>query len=206
MNANEELISRLRQYASDGDVEGFCTIADLLREAAAALSAQDDLLATLKDPTNVHVMMLRGIIARPSWRNMVDLLGEVPNREDVQLSRIAQLQEELEAAKSAPDLGALRELARRTAYNAKDMRRIYDTGVNRSDRVLGEMLAYEAFDAQLTSVLANLPAAQPARAVSKEEVERAQDAYENYCDYAVLTERDAMRAALEKYEAGRSKP
>lgn len=58
----------------------------------------DGVRPLLADPAAVHVMMLRGSIARPTWRHMVDLLGEVPNGEDVQLSRIAQLQEELAQA------------------------------------------------------------------------------------------------------------
>ena len=58
----------------------------------------------LKDQNTVHAMMLRGQIAVPSWRNMVALRGEVPNGEDVQLSRIAELQEQL-AQSSAPVVG-----------------------------------------------------------------------------------------------------
>lgn len=54
-------------------------------------------LERLKDPATVHALMLRGVIAIPSIRSMVDLRGEVPNGEDVQLLRIAELQEQLAA-------------------------------------------------------------------------------------------------------------
>lgn len=54
--------------------------------------------AALKDPTTVHTAMIRGLIAKPSWRTMVDLHGEVPNGEDAQLMRIAELQEQLAVA------------------------------------------------------------------------------------------------------------
>jgi hypothetical protein len=49
----------------------------------------------LKDPENAHALMLRGAIAVPSIRSMVSLRGEVPNGEDAQLARIAELQEQL---------------------------------------------------------------------------------------------------------------
>jgi hypothetical protein len=52
-----------------------------------------DVMCGLKDPANVHAMMLRGLIAVPTIRSMVHLRGEVPNGEDVQLARIAELQE-----------------------------------------------------------------------------------------------------------------
>lgn len=55
-----------------------------------------EFLSALKDPENVHVNMLRGVIAVPSWRSLVDLKGEVPNGEDAQLKRIAELQFELD--------------------------------------------------------------------------------------------------------------
>lgn len=72
----------------------------------AALSAQPtqsaDLAELLKDPVNVQVMMLRGAIAIPSIRSMVHLRGEVPNGEDIQLARIAELQEQLAALEAQP--------------------------------------------------------------------------------------------------------
>lgn len=49
----------------------------------------------LKDPEFVYVNMLRGLIARPTMRQLVALHGEVPNGEDAQLARIAELQAQL---------------------------------------------------------------------------------------------------------------
>lgn len=60
---------------------------------------RDSVLAGLKDPASVHALMLRGLIAWPSWRALVDLRGEVPNGEEAQLLRIAQLQEEVAVLK-----------------------------------------------------------------------------------------------------------
>lgn len=61
-------------------------------------------LERLKDPATVHALMLRGVIAIPSIRSMVDLRGEVPNGEEVQLLRIAELQEQLAAQpRAVPD-------------------------------------------------------------------------------------------------------
>lgn len=73
-----------------------------LLNCARVLHEEHTRMATaLKDPATVHVAMIRGTIAKPSWRTMVDLHGEVPNGEDVQLMRIAELQEQLVVANKA---------------------------------------------------------------------------------------------------------
>lgn len=59
-------------------------------------------LERLKDPETVHALMLRGVIAVPSIRSMVDLRGEVPNGDEVQLLRIAELQEQIAAHLAQP--------------------------------------------------------------------------------------------------------
>lgn len=69
---------------------------------ALATTPPAEIAEFLKDSVNVHAMMLRGAIAIPSIRSMVDLRGEVPNGEDVQLARIAELQEQLAALKAQP--------------------------------------------------------------------------------------------------------
>lgn len=71
--------------------------------------APADVLAGLKDPTTVHVLMLRGTIATPSWRSIVDLRGEVPNGEERQLARIAELQEQIAALPTPGDAEAVGE-------------------------------------------------------------------------------------------------
>lgn len=61
-------------------------------------SAESQLAALqtgLQDPENVLACMLRGTIAKLSWRSMCSLTGEVLNGEDVQLSEIVRLREEL---------------------------------------------------------------------------------------------------------------
>lgn len=49
----------------------------------------------LKDPVSVHINMLRGLIAKPTWRQMVHISGIVPNTEEEQLSEIVRLREQL---------------------------------------------------------------------------------------------------------------
>lgn len=84
-----------RQAAFDGaQVREIITGAPTAEPVAQGESAW---LERLKDPATVHALMLRGVIAVPSVRSMVDLRGEVPNGEDVQLLRIAELQEQLAA-------------------------------------------------------------------------------------------------------------
>jgi len=86
-------------------IRGLLNCARVLKEAHVKMGK------ALLDPTSVHVGMLRGLIAKPSWRHMVALHGEVPNGEDVQLMRIAELQEKLNAAearvKSLQDLAGV---------------------------------------------------------------------------------------------------
>lgn len=50
----------------------------------------------LKDPVTVFVNMKRGIIAKPSLRDLIDLHGDVPNGEDVQLLEITKHRSESE--------------------------------------------------------------------------------------------------------------
>jgi len=50
----------------------------------------------LKDPVTVFVHMKHGIIAKPSLRDLIDLHGDVPNGEDVQLMEITKHRSESE--------------------------------------------------------------------------------------------------------------
>lgn len=85
------------EVGTNGKPTGYFIFKDANSPDAADSGRVDEILAHLKDPANVHVMMLRGVIAVPSIRSMVDLRGEVLNGEDVQLARIAELQEQLAA-------------------------------------------------------------------------------------------------------------
>jgi len=58
----------------------------------------------LKDPENVLALMKRGAIGIPTVRSMVALRGEVPNGEDAQLARIAELQEQAAERVRVPDM------------------------------------------------------------------------------------------------------
>lgn len=66
-----------------------------IEEATLNCDIRDEFMKYLNNPAAVHAMMLRGTIATPSWRAIVDLMGEVPNGEDAKLARIAELQFQL---------------------------------------------------------------------------------------------------------------
>jgi hypothetical protein len=87
-------------------LEGY--VADLERQLAEARNNEAKVLRFLLDPSFVHIQMLRGKIAVPSWRNIVHLRGEVPNGEDVQLARIAELQEQLTEANALRERDGVR--------------------------------------------------------------------------------------------------
>lgn len=78
-------------------------IADRIAPTAEPVAqGEAEWLERLKDPETVHALMLRGVIAVPSIRSMVDLRGEVPNGDEVQLLRIAELQEQIAAHLAQP--------------------------------------------------------------------------------------------------------
>lgn len=56
---------------------------------------ENALVAKLQDPTAVYVAMLRGEIAKITWRQMVHLSGPVPNTADEALAEIVRLRAEV---------------------------------------------------------------------------------------------------------------
>lgn len=107
-----DAVDRLRKRAQNEQTA--IALSDMLR----AVTAERDQLRTqldraqtgLNDPLTVFVNMKRGVIAKPSLRNLLDLYGEVPNGEEAQLLEIAKLRADIE------ELEALRKDAERWRF------------------------------------------------------------------------------------------
>ena len=102
--------------------EALCAYAERIKADARPVARSEAAwLERLKDPATVHALMLRGVIAIPSIRSMVDLRGEVPNGEEVQLLRIAELQEQL-AAQPAQSVDVAAKDAELASSHAAELR------------------------------------------------------------------------------------
>lgn len=89
-----------RWFHADAEWNEAAAHANQLREQAgtipflqARIAELEAGIAQLKDPTSVHLAMLRGDVAMPSWRLLCHVTGEVPNGEDALLSEIVRLRE-----------------------------------------------------------------------------------------------------------------
>jgi hypothetical protein len=82
------------------------TITTLTARVSALEAEAEKIRAALLDPANVHLFMLRGVVAKPTWRQLAHLIGDYPTEEESLVIENAKLRTELVALH--PDLSTPR--------------------------------------------------------------------------------------------------